>query len=93
MPISGLVVVLDAPGGPYPHTIEQLRSHAAIEVGEITASKIAIVVDSTSRQNDQEIWQWVQELPGVIDIHIAFVGFDGDRADSDDQHPFSLSNS
>ncbi len=76
MPISGLVVVLDAPNGPFPGTLEALRAHAAIEVGEMTDSNIAIVVESTSDKHDQEIWQWVQELPGVIDIRIAFVGFD-----------------
>lgn len=76
MPISGLVVVLDAPNGPFPRTLRELRAHAAIEVGETTDNNIAIVVDSTSNQHDQEIWQWVQQLPGVLDIRIAFVGFD-----------------
>lgn len=76
MPISGLVVVLDAPNGPFPDTLRELRAHAAIEVGETTDNNIAIVVESPSNQHDQEIWQWVQDLPGVLDIRIAFVGFD-----------------
>ncbi len=76
MPISGLVIVLDAPNGPFPDTLRELRAHAAIEVGEMTDHNIAIVVESTSNQHDREIWQWVQELPGVLDIRIAFVGFD-----------------
>ena len=76
VPISGLVVVLDSPSGPYPDTIQKLRAHPAIEVGDISDYKIAIVVDSTCKQHDQEIWDWVQDLPGVLDIQIAFVGFD-----------------
>jgi nitrate reductase NapAB chaperone NapD len=83
VPISGLVVVLDAPNGPFLGTLQALRGHAAIDVGEITDNHIAIVVDSTSNQHDQEIWQWVQELPGVLDIRIAFVGFD--EATSEEQ--------
>ncbi len=76
MPISGLVLVLDAPNGPFPGTLRELQSHAAIEVGETNDNSFAIVVDSISKQHDQEVWQWVQQLPGVIDIRVAFVGFD-----------------
>ena len=83
VPISGLVVVLDAPNGPFLGTLQALQDHAAIDVGETTDNHIAIVVDSTSNQHDQEIWQWVQELPGVLDIRIAFVGFD--EATSEEQ--------
>ncbi|MEZ6074483.1 MAG: hypothetical protein R3C56_02060 [Pirellulaceae bacterium] len=83
MPISGLVVVLDAPNGPFLGTLQAAARPRGDRRWEITDNHIAIVVDSTSNQHDQEIWQWVQELPGVLDIRIAFVGFD--EATSEEQ--------
>ena len=76
MPISGLVVVLDGPSGPHDETISKLSAHPAVEVGDVSANRAAIVVESKSKRDDQEVWNWVQGLPGVTDIQIAFVGFD-----------------
>lgn len=67
-----------------------LAAHRSVEVGEVSTNRIAIVVDSESKQHDQEIWQWVQELPSVIDVNVAFVGFDDDtdgQVDSDAGDP------
>lgn len=76
MPISGLVVAFDGPAEQYECSISELQCHPNIEVGEIAANKCAIVLETLFKQQDLDVWQWMHELPGVIDILIAFVGFD-----------------
>lgn len=76
MPISGLVVTFASAVAEHGETTETIRKIPEIEIGDAQAGKLAIVVDSASRQRDQEIWQTVRELPGVIDLAVAFVGFD-----------------
>ncbi|TWU46912.1 chaperone NapD [Rubripirellula reticaptiva] len=76
MPISGLVVTCDTSNGPIVDAVSILAAHPSVDVGEVSTHRIAIVVDTESKQQDQEIWQWIQGLPGVIDVNVAFVGFD-----------------
>lgn len=49
-----------------------------IDIGESAGSKLAIVIDSETKCRDQEIWNTLQQLPGVIDIAVAMVAFDED---------------
>lgn len=78
MPISGLVITFDSPVKNHTATIESLRGIPEIEIGNAGGSKLAIVVDSESKQRDQEIWFAVRDLPGVIDLAVAMVAFDED---------------
>jgi nitrate reductase NapAB chaperone NapD len=76
VPISGLVIVFDSSEAMSDLAVEQLASHPSIVVGERDGDRVAIVVDSASKDHDVEIWEWIASLPGVSDIKIAFVGFD-----------------
>lgn len=76
MPVSGLVVTFESAIANHVETTERIAKIPEIEIGEAVGGKLAIVVDSASRQRDQEIWQTVSGLPGVIDLAVAFVGFD-----------------
>jgi nitrate reductase NapAB chaperone NapD len=58
---------------------EQLFNHPNITVGERSDDRIAIVVDSDSKDHDADIWDWLSNLPGVGEIKIAFVGFDDEQ--------------
>lgn len=78
MPVSGLVVTLDAPVANHSEAIEALKAIPEIEVGETAGSKLAIVVDSATKRRDQEVWNTVRDLPGVIDLAVALVAFDED---------------
>ncbi|WP_220498165.1 chaperone NapD [Rhodopirellula sp. JC639] len=78
MPISGLVITFDPTSGDPDETISQLRCEPAIEVGVMDHQKCAIVVDTSSKAEDKRIYQWVQDLPGVASIQVAFVAFDDD---------------
>jgi nitrate reductase NapAB chaperone NapD len=79
MPISGLVITFKQAVGLCEQTAELLRAHAAIELGAADGNKLAIVVESASKEQDQEIWNWVRQLPMVADVSVAFIGLDDDE--------------
>ena len=78
MPISGLVVTFRSMVTEHSEAVEALRKIPEIVIGESAFSKLAIVVDSGTKRRDQEIWDTIQELPGVIDLAVAMVAFDDD---------------
>ena len=82
MPISGLVITFDQTFDRPDETISRLRAEPAIEVGACDRQQCAIVVDTGSQADDKKIYQWVQDLPGVANIQIAFVVFDDEAIDS-----------
>jgi nitrate reductase NapAB chaperone NapD len=79
VPISGLVVVFESLDVLNDLEVEQLFDHPNITVGERSGDRVAIAVDSNSKDHDADIWNWLSNLPGVIDIKIAFVGFDDEQ--------------
>ncbi len=82
MPISGLVVTFESSAGDHPEAIDLIRAIPEVEIGASHGCKLAIVVDSSDRRRDQEIWNMVQELPGVSSIAVAMVAFDDDDRNS-----------
>lgn len=79
LPISGLIVVFESLEALNDLVVEQLFNHSYITVGERSVDRIAIVVDSDSKDHDDDIWSWLSNLPGVSEIKIAFVGFDDEQ--------------
>jgi nitrate reductase NapAB chaperone NapD len=59
--------------------VERLINHPNITVGERSDDRIAIVVDSDSKNHDDDILDWLRNLPGVSEIKLAFVGFDDEQ--------------
>jgi nitrate reductase NapAB chaperone NapD len=83
VPISGLVLVFESAEALNDQALERLRSQPCISVGPRENEKVAIVVDSISKEHDIEIWNEIRDIPGVVDIRIAFVGFDDLIEDSE----------
>ncbi len=79
MPISGLVVTFASSVQEHADAIDSMRKIAEIDLGQASGSKLAIVVDSETKRRDQEIWNTVRDLPGVIDLAVAMVAFDQDN--------------
>lgn len=78
VPISGLVVTFQSAVTEHAEAVEALRMISEIDIGESAGSKLAIVIDTETKRRDQEIWNTVQQLPGVIDLAVAMVAFDED---------------
>ncbi|KAA5539754.1 hypothetical protein FYK55_23440 [Roseiconus nitratireducens] len=79
MPISGLVITFDSAVHDQPEAIEFLRHVSEIEMGQAAGNKLAIVIESKSKRRDQEIWNAIRALTGVIDLAVALVAFDEDN--------------
>ncbi|WP_235033173.1 hypothetical protein [Rubripirellula obstinata] len=59
-------------------TIKAIGDIPEIELGDAAGSKLAIMIDSATKRRDQQIWNTLQQLPGVTDLAVAMVAFDGE---------------
>ncbi len=73
MPISGLVVMFDGPADQHSESLHCMGQEPCIERGPINGNKCAIVLDTQSKLHDQQVWSWIRNLPGVIDVQLCFV--------------------
>ncbi|TWU24069.1 hypothetical protein Pla52o_19920 [Novipirellula galeiformis] len=83
MPISGLVVTLSDNATERADVLSSLRRDPRIELGinepeQQHAVRIPIVVDTPSNDEDKQVWQWLNRLPGVVFVDVALVGFESD---------------
>ncbi len=78
MPVSGLVVSLCFNPQSQVKAIELMGEEPRITLGKVVGNRLPIVVDTTSDEDDRELWDWLNSLPGVDRIEVAFVGFEQD---------------
>lgn len=78
MPTSGLVITLDSEISDHEELLRSLRADPMITVGVCQTNKCAIVLETESKQQDREYWEWIRSLTGVADLQVAFIGFDED---------------
>lgn len=83
MPISGLVVTLSDNDTERADALAALRRDRRIELGitepeQQHAMRIPIVVDTRSNDEDKQVWQWLNDLAGVVFVDVALVGFESD---------------
>ena len=76
MPVSGLVVSLSDESQARVKTLDTIGREPRITVGVLEANRLAIVLNTVSREEDQQIWGWLGSLPGVLFVDVAFVGFE-----------------
>lgn len=76
MPVSGLVVSLSSQPSLREAAVAALRGESCIELGPMEAGKMAIVVDTSSSEEDKRLWDWLNSLPGVVFVDVALVGFE-----------------
>lgn len=76
MPVSGLVITLANDRQRRDTALAALSQEPRIELGVLRASRLAIVVDTATPEDDQQLWQWLNALPGVEFVEVALVGFD-----------------
>lgn len=81
MPVSGLVVSLRDDPQSRVEALAAISQQAQITMGAVEQNRLAIVLDTTSTQEDKRLWDWLGSLPGVLLLEVAFVGFE-QQADS-----------
>lgn len=90
MPVSGLVITLapppDVPGASNglrdgsTRVIEQIHLHPHLQVGPRQGQRLPVVLDTPDRETDKRCWLWLNGLPGVHHVDIAFIHFEDEDA-------------
>lgn len=83
MPVSGLVLTLEADDERREGALAALRRCASIEVGERHGQRLPIVVDTESSDEDKAVWEWLRSLPGVAFVDVVCVDSSEDAAEGD----------
>lgn len=73
MPISGLVVT--APESAHDSVLSELGGHDSLTVGPATGPRIPVVVDSQTVNDDRDTYFWIQSLPSVTQVEVAYLDF------------------
>ena len=96
MPVSGLVISLSEEPDLQAEALAAIGYRSEITMGVLEANQLAVVLDTPSSHQDKLLWQWLNSLPGVSLVEVAFVGFEtpaegGGEAtgDSDNQERFN----
>lgn len=76
--ISSLVVTLKNDLRALPHTLSDLKSHAAIEVGQQFENRLPATVAATDDGEMMAITRWIEELPEVAKVDVVFVHFENE---------------
>ncbi len=76
MPVSGLVVSLRDEPHLRDEALAAIGRQPQITMGLLERNRLAIVVDTTSSQEDRRLWQWLSSLPGISLLEVALVGFE-----------------
>ena len=81
--ISSIVVTLDTADATS-HAVEQaLRALAVFTLGERAGAKLPVVLEAPDGATTRYWHEWVEQLPGVVHVDVAFVSFEEDVAPSD----------
>ena len=73
MPISGLVVTLSPEPSSCQAALDALHRHPMVEVGEGLPHRRPIVVETGNTEETGRFWEWLQALPGVLFVDVAYV--------------------
>ena len=87
MPVSGLVATLAAENTQAGRTmpthadvIDQIKQHPRFQVGELQDNRLPIVIDTPDKHADKDCWAWLNNLPGVHHVDVAFIHFEDEDA-------------
>ena len=67
-----------APG--YPAVIEQIQRHPNFQAGQRQSQRLPVVLDTPDKETDKRCWGWLNNLPGVHHVDVAFIHFEDEDA-------------
>ena len=76
MAISGLVVILDDDADAAGRAIQSLAADPRLTVGERAGSRIPLVAETPSAEDDAALWSDLLATPGVKSVDVTFVSVD-----------------
>ncbi|RLS58902.1 MAG: hypothetical protein DWH91_01505 [Planctomycetota bacterium] len=74
--ISSFVVTLPCQEEPAEAVLRALAAIPVFTLGERQGSRLPVVVEAPDGSTSRYWHEWVEQLPGVIQVEVAFVSFD-----------------
>ncbi len=74
--ISSFVVTLPVTEEPAEAVLRALAAIPVFTLGERQGSRLPVVVEAPDGSTSRYWHEWVEQLPGVIQVEVAFVSFD-----------------
>lgn len=76
--ISSLVVTFKNAQRALPHTLSELKTHPAIEIGQPFENRVPVTVTANDNGEMLAITRWIEEFPEVAIVDVVFVHFEGE---------------
>lgn len=73
MHISGLVVVFEPVLDVMQSAIKDIQQAGPFTVGELVSHRLSIVMEVASPEDSLRWHRWLGDLPGVLDVNVAYV--------------------
>ncbi len=77
--VSSFVITVPAEPERVECILNALRAVPVFEIGEIVGCRLPVVLEAEDGSSARHWHHWVEELPGVIHVDVAFVSFDDDE--------------
>ncbi len=79
MPVSGLILTLSTDKDVVIKLLEWMDADDCVEIGQRVGNRLAIVLDTTSKDADKLYWERLQNDDGVVFVDVSCVYFDEDE--------------
>ncbi|HQR05523.1 MAG TPA: hypothetical protein PLN21_01810 [Gemmatales bacterium] len=73
MYISGLVVAFEPEVDVIQSAMAAIQQAGPFTVGELAGQRLSVVMEVTAPEDSLRWHRWLSELPGVLDVHVAYV--------------------
>ena len=74
MAISSLVVVTEE--GRQSEVAEALEALECVEVSSAEPAGLIVITETTSKQQDNTLWDEIGKVPGVVSVNLAYHNFE-----------------
>jgi hypothetical protein len=81
--ISGLVVTLPADTQLLARALEAIRQEPALELGTQHGLRLPLVLETDTSTESQTLTDWLQQLPGVQHVDVAYVHLEPSAVDAE----------
>lgn len=80
MPISGLILTLNADAELAAQAVASLSTRAEFMPGERNARWLPVAMEARDDAASRDLHDWLNALPGVAFVDVVYVNFDADEA-------------
>lgn len=74
MPITSLIVKVTEDD--MDKTLSAIDGMEGVEVTDVKGNDLVVILDTASRKQDRELWQQLEELPGVHALNAIYHNFE-----------------